>query len=210
MPEGVLKDRVEREGLALAHALQFLEAWEADGRYAHTAAEDDRQPALQSFQSVINLREAMPDSFIVSTAVRNWPARQIELYSTDRTRITEPGEWLLLDNYNAGGAAKRDAEEVVGLTLSTWGLLLPAGREAHIQCRFVAEGDLRFAQAEFYALHLAATGGMQTRIEIRKDGGEWQVFHVLPPEACLFYFAHAQDAVDAGRIVSEIERLASN
>jgi hypothetical protein len=35
-----------------------------------------------------------------------------------------------------------------------------------------------------------------------------QVLGVLPPEACMFYFASAQDVAEAGRIVADVEQLA--
>lgn len=37
-----------------------------------------------------------------------------------------------------------------------------------------------------------------------------QVFRVLPPETCMFYFGHARDAADANRIICEVTRLAAH
>ncbi len=176
MEEGSYRERVAREGVALAHAVQFLDTWAADRAYAHSGSEEDRRAAIEQLQAAVALRDAMPDNFMVSTAIRNWAARQLKLYTTDRTRITEAGQWNLHDDYNTGGMVKQDAEEFSGLYLSTWGLGLQRGREGYVQYHFVAEGDLRFTEAELYRLLMTGGDGIRNRIEIQKDGGEWQVF----------------------------------
>ena len=172
--ESTAAERVRRERLALEHAVLWLDAWAADRQYANSG--NNKEGTIGTLTALTEFRDTLPDNHVVSRVARNWATRQIELYGTDRTTVAKPGDWGFTDSYNAGGMARIDAEELVGLRASTWGLRLPRGREGHIQYRFVAKGDLRFTEAELHSLLLAGADGLRNRIEVRKDGGDWQVF----------------------------------
>ena len=173
-PEGVYRERVARDHLALEHALAFERAWDADRRYAQTGADADRQPGLDALQRVIDVRDAMADSMVVSVRMREWAQGQIDLYTTDRTLISEAGSWRLVDSLNEGGNARLDAEVFEGLQSGKWGLSLGPGREGVLQYHFRAAGNLRFTAARLEAMFINAGDGLSNRIEVQREGGEWQ------------------------------------
>ncbi|MGD9496448.1 MAG: DUF4838 domain-containing protein [Armatimonadota bacterium] len=173
-PEGAIRERLTRDRIALAHAAAFARAWEADRTYVRSAAPVARQPALDALQRVVGLRDAMPDNLIVSVLVREWAQRQIAQYSADRTLIAQAGEWRLRDSLNEGGMARLDAEVFEGLQTGRWGLSLPPGREGVLQYHFRTEGDLRFTAARLEAMFIKAGDGVTNRVEVQRQGGEWQ------------------------------------
>ncbi len=175
MDEGTHRDRVHRERLALEHAVLWLAAWTADRNYAKTASDEDKQDALQRLAALVAFRDNMPDSHVVSAVQRGWASRQIELYTTDRTLITEAGDWSYEDSFNAGGMVRQDAEEFSGFSTGTWTLSLLAGGEGHVQYHFSTQGDLRFTDAELYRVLLACPDGVSNRIEVQRDDGDWQL-----------------------------------
>jgi hypothetical protein len=167
---------VRRERLALEAAVQFLDRWAATQAYQQSGREEDRQAALAALQRTIALRDALPDNLIVSGMQRAEARRQVQLLTGNRCEITQAGEWGFADDLNAGGMVRRDAEELTGFYLGTWGLGLPNGAEGTLVYRFTAKNGRHFTEAHLHALYLTRKEGLQTRIEVQKDDGPWQVF----------------------------------
>ena len=174
--EPMYRQRIQRERLALAAAIAFLDAWSADRAYAQAGGDAKRQRAVARLAKLVESSDALPDKLIVSRQTRQWAAGQLKLMSTRRTHISKPGPWRLQDDYNTGGTVRHDAEELSGLRTGTWGLTLRARGEGYVQYHFVAADGLEFTEAELGALFLRGGKDMHNKIEIRKDDGAWQVF----------------------------------